>query len=379
MKLIKNISYSIAISLLFAAQSQAYNINYLNKIFEHKGEISHTVSCYFTADPVCTALPHKKMGQERWQKRDFLFPMTKINGECQTAIKDLSKANIPNKLYKVAFKEVQVPVKGMLVSIEYDSHALGFKYKTCVAIQEQPSLVFQFYNKDILREIGTKSQRMNTYASSKKPHVVIDSGHGADDHGKVGCFGIREKDINLAVAKKVADLLRQEGFIVSMTRSEDCFVPLDKRTTLANALKADLFVSIHANGAPSSASSGIETFCSQANLFKALEHVDHDTETKNAMYAIEKQRYESSLKLAQCIHHQTIAHVRTYQHDVKDRKVKNRVSQVLLGTEMPTALIEIGFLSNEDEARRLNDTIYQSKIAQGICAGIVSFVESSRA
>jgi N-acetylmuramoyl-L-alanine amidase len=331
---------------------------------------------------VCTPLPQRKTQPNGWQTHHFLIPKTKIGGESTGAIKDLSNSAQAlsaekSTSYTIQVKAVTTPVDGILVAVSFDPTWVGFECTTVVAVQGQPSVIFKFYNKHILNEIGKKTDNHHHLAVNKrKARIVIDSGHGAEDDGKVGCFGIKEKDINLAVAKRVAYFLRKEGMDVCMTREDDRFIPLEHRTTYANKnIKADLFVSIHANGAPNESASGIETFCAQPHLFSDLMR-EQDPRTYQQVARSESQRCNLSCKLAQSVHEQVISHARTVQADVKDRKVKNTVSQVLLGTDMPSALIEIGFLSNAYEARLLSTPLYQDTIAQGICKGIVSYIKS---
>ncbi len=379
----KYLTYLVILNVFQCAGS--VQVNYLNKVFHHKGEMSHTISCYFASKPICTPLPQRKMNETGWQTLHFLMPKTKIGGESVSALKDLN--NVAQMLgteksssYTIQVKDVVSPVDGVLVAVGFDASAVAFKCETMVAVQGQPSVVFKFYNKRILNEIKNKTDKNHYLASNKrKTRIVIDSGHGAEDDGKVGCFGIKEKDINLAVAKRVARFLRSEGMDVCLTREDDRFVPLEHRTTFANKnIKADLFVSIHANGAPNETASGIETFCAQPHLFSNSIRCQ-DSQIHQQISHAESQRCQQSCKLAQSVHDHVIVHARTVQSEVKDRKVKNTISQVLLGTDMPSALIEIGFLSNAYEARLLNTPAYQDKIAQGICKGIVSYIKSCAA
>lgn len=213
--------------------------------------------------------------------------------------------------------------------------------------------------------------------TKKKTHIVLDFGHGGDDQGKVGCFNIKEKNITLTVGMKVAHLLQKEGFVVFLTRNADRFVALEERTNFANKVDADLFVSIHANGAPSMQASGIETFCMLPSLFNKGICANVGAKTAHVIQHLDTLRYQKSLCLAQAVHQGALQSARIEYGSIPDRKVKTSISQVLLGTEMPAALIEIGFLSNEKEAALLNSAGYQQHIAQGICNGIVSYLHAA--
>lgn len=354
-------------------QSAAPAMNSLNKVFYHKGQLSDKVACYFARDPLCNHIPQKVNEANGRQTLRFFFPMAMIgSAECKQMVLQLNE--IKHEFYAMRLESVTTPIKGLSLIIEYDGNKLGFEYETFTSIQQQPGILFKFYYKDILRTISEKTGALQQYAANKKIHVIIDNGHGGDDQGKVGCFNIKEKDINLCVGMKVADLLKKKGYVVSMTRVTDRFVSLEERTGLANQSRADLFVSIHSNGAPSSSAAGIETFCSQQNLFKRGFSKNLDEMLMSGIKKIEEYRYKKSYELADCLHLKTLMSARVKNEKVPDRKVKNAISQVLLGTDMPCALIEIGFLSNEQEARLLNSSDYQLSIAQGICNGIVAYV-----
>jgi N-acetylmuramoyl-L-alanine amidase len=376
MKLIKYVLSVCLLSMYGMQLSAAVALNSLDKVYHHKGRLSDKVACYFSKDQLCNHIPDKANEmQEGKQMLRFFFPLAVIgSAECKQMVCQLNDAR--NENYSLRIESVTKPIKGLSLIVEYDPQKLGFEYETFTSIQKQPGVVFKFYHKDTLKEINEKTGALQQYAMNKKVHVVIDNGHGGEDEGKVGCFNIKEKDINLSVGMKVAQLLRNQGYVVSLTRNIDRFVALEERTGFANNVaQADLFVSIHSNGAPSASAQGIETFCSQQSLFNRGFAKNIDALTMNKIKTVEAKRYEKSHVLADHIHGQTLAIARTQNEKVPDRKVKNAISQVLLGTDMPCALIEIGFLSNEQEARLLNSQDYQKLIAQGICNGIVAYVK----
>src|SRR3990167_607765 len=198
-------------------------------------------------------------------------------------------------------------------------------------------------------------------SSSTKRVIALDCGHGGKDNGAEGINGIFEKDLTLAIGKRLEKLLRQQGYTVFMTRTNDSFVPLDIRTTSANNVLADLFLSLHINSAPRSHVSGIETFCNDGSLYAPqvtmFEHKDQQSE-----------------KFAQAIQQSVINTVRQ-QYNLNDRLCKKKVSQVLMGTQMPSALIELGFCSNQDEASKLNAAAYQDLLVQGLAKGIHQYLK----
>lgn len=177
--------------------------------------------------------------------------------------------------------------------------------------------------------------------------VVIDPGHGGTSSGAV-YEGIYEKDITLPVSLKVADLLIARGYNVLMTRWDDSSRTLTERSDFANAAKADVFVSIHANALSDFSFQGIMTF----------HH-------PNSIIGPQLAGYIQSAVLA------TTGGI--------DRGVRTENYAVLRQTTMPAALIEIGFMSNHEELMLMLDDSYQNRIAQGIAQGIENYFAAGNA
>lgn len=202
----------------------------------------------------------------------------------------------------------------------------------------------------------------------------MDCGHGKHDPGFV-VGNVKEKDINLQIGLKTAQVLKQKGYDVFLTRDKDTFLALDMRTTQTNKQpKIDLFVSIHTNADQSQKTSGIETFCVQPSLFKhelkvmnTNDHKTHKVETRTL--------HSKSRKLAMAVQAQLLTHARQHNKQVVDRKVKYQPAQVLMGLESPAILVELGFLSHPGERRLLQSDSYQKSLAQGIYKGIETFLQ----
>jgi N-acetylmuramoyl-L-alanine amidase len=206
---------------------------------------------------------------------------------------------------------------------------------------------------------------------NKKKMVILDAGHGGKDTGALSAFGMQEKELVLSVGLRIQKLLQERGITVVMTRTTDRDIPLDERTSLANTYGAALFVSLHANFAANKHASGIETWyivptihllasCSDA---KAIPYIQGTLQ----------QRSGGSHIPAAYTHKELIAGTRRYSMHVLDRHIKSAISQVLLGCRMPAFLIELGFLSNLAESKRLTSDVYRDIQARSICTGIVDY------
>jgi N-acetylmuramoyl-L-alanine amidase len=215
--------------------------------------------------------------------------------------------------------------------------------------------------------------------------VVIDPGHGGADPGKIAATGLREKDLTLLIGQRLATILHERGYEVHMTRTSDVLVPLDARPQLANGWKAGrpaaLFLSIHANSADSRAAAGFETF------FLAEARTEDErrvAEIENAAVRFENGAAAPSADIDHIINglrndfyqrasHDLAAVVQDrlqHFHPSRNRGVKQAGFRVLIGALMPAVLIEVGFLSNVDEARLLGTAAFQQRLAWGIADAV---------
>ncbi|WP_201334250.1 MULTISPECIES: N-acetylmuramoyl-L-alanine amidase [unclassified Nitratiruptor] len=217
--------------------------------------------------------------------------------------------------------------------------------------------------------------------------IVIDPGHGGKDSGAIGYKRKKEKDIVLAIAKKVYKALKNEGYKVYLTRRGDYFITLRNRTKFANKVRANLFISIHANAAPKRskylAMHGLETFylsparSARAKRIAALENrVDMqgmNYYSKNVyLDFLNREKTILSNKLAIDIQKNILYNLRK-RYRVKDGGVRPGPFWVLVGAQMPSILIEVGYITNPTEATRLSNPVYQKLIAKGVVEGVRSY------
>ena len=191
--------------------------------------------------------------------------------------------------------------------------------------------------------------------------VYLDAGHGGYDPG-ASYFGISEKSLTLAIQSRVKAKLESEGYQVVTTRTSDTYVDLTDRSRAANASESDIFVSIHINASGSSAAQGIETYYYQP-------YAEYPSRI-NATYHANPTRLSMSDTLANAIQSSLINAT-----GAQNQGVKRRTFAVLRETTAPAVLLELGFLSNPQEAARLNTSSYQETLANAIVAGIKSYYE----
>ncbi|MDE5591615.1 MAG: N-acetylmuramoyl-L-alanine amidase, partial [Helicobacter sp.] len=212
--------------------------------------------------------------------------------------------------------------------------------------------------------------------------IVIDPGHGGKDCGAISIANVCEKEIVLKTAKYLDKELKDRGYKVYMTRSEDVFVGLRERTKFANSKNADLFISIHANAVldNKAKSEGIESYflsiarSERAKNVAALENKDNIEvmnyfSKQSFLNTLNTQRIVASNRLAIDIQFGMLQSVRT-KYNVLDGGVREGPFWVLVGALMPSVLLEIGYLTHPKEGYDLNQEAYQKSIAIGIADGI---------
>ncbi len=211
--------------------------------------------------------------------------------------------------------------------------------------------------------------------------IVLDAGHGGKDPGAVGYRRYREKIIVMQIADRVKDILKKRGYKVYMTRSKDKFVKLINRTKFANRKKADLFVSIHANAAKSKKVNGVECYflaksrSSRASRVAAKEN-SADISAMNKygkesfLNFLNHYKILASNKLAIDLQRGMLGSLNKHYKSVRDGGVREGPFWVLVGAQMPAVLVEVGFVTNPAEAKRLVNSSYQKRLATGLADGI---------
>ncbi len=218
--------------------------------------------------------------------------------------------------------------------------------------------------------------------------VVIDPGHGGTETGAKSPRGIFEKDINLAIALKLKEIIeRNQAFQVFLTRDRDVDVSLESRSALANNHKADLFISIHANGSRQRRAAGSETFFlsfdatnEEARRLAFLENnssqieerigTSQEDDIKMILWDMAQTAFlRQSSQLAEIIQSELNVLLGT-----RNRGIQQAPFKVLSGVACPAVLIEVAFLSNPDEEKRLASPDFQIRVAEAIYRGLSQFL-----
>ena len=228
-------------------------------------------------------------------------------------------------------------------------------------------------------------------AEAKRPRVrtiVIDPGHGGKDPGAIGRRGTKEKDVVLKIAHKLAkELHKNLKTRVILTRYHDIFLPLADRTAIANREKADLFISIHCNASLKSRTKGFEVYFlsdeasdeeaqAVANMENAVMALEERTEERNELSSIlwslaMNEFMNESSELCSFVS----SEVDKYLRIVDNRGVKQAGFTVLRGAKMPAILVEVGFISNRSEEKKLRSSKFQKNLVESVCVGVEKYKE----
>jgi N-acetylmuramoyl-L-alanine amidase len=271
--------------------------------------------------------------------------------------------------------------QGELLGVDVHENTLTLRLAPGVEVASTYSLADP--PRFVVRLAAAGTEARGELAERTGPLVVVDPGHGGDDQGARGPGGEQEKDITLAVSRLLVQRLQAAGIAARLTRESDDTLALVERTALANRLKADVFVSVHLNASPAKGARGAETYfmnadATDAQAAQAAER-ENATASSNGLELIlwdlaHVANLNASSQLAGTIQGQLNA-----LHGITDRGIKQAPFVVLTGATMPAALVEIGFLSNPDEAQRLLTPDFQAEIASAVAQAITSYVRSPQA
>jgi len=273
---------------------------------------------------------------------------------------------------------------------------IGFNKTTAKRLAFFPLLFFSFLSFSAAQpglppasEAATSPLGGNPQSVKGIRTIVIDPGHGGLEVGAKGKFGALEKDITLAISLKLKALIEKNlAFHVELTRDRDIDVSLENRAAIANTHRAELFISIHANGSYRHNANGSETFFlslnatdeearrlaylenNSADLDKPLAPENED-DIKMILWDMAQSAYlKQSQRLAEIIQDELNSLLGT-----KDRGIKQAPFKVLTGVACPAVLVESAFISNPQEERDLVREAFQDNVARAIYRGLVRYIK----
>jgi len=299
-------------------------------------------------------------------KVDSTFLYRKFN---DGLVAEVVPSQVSGELAQLGFRLREIPVEKQVMTPNPNEIMVSIKTK-----------------KDLSKEITTNLEKQKK--KWRIDRIIIDPGHGGKDPGAIGKYGTKEKDVVLAIAHYLKDMLEEElGIEVLMTREDDRFLELDQRTEFANRNQAKLFISIHANSNRNRRVHGVSTY------FLGPENTEEAREVANLENSVIKLENESRYAdlaqenyilsaIAQNVYNresQDLADI--VQREIarecglKDLGVRQAGFYVLWGASMPNILVETAFISNPKEERLLRSRSFQKKQARAIFRSIKKFKE----
>ena len=278
--------------------------------------------------------------------------------------------------YKFLLKKIFLSIFLVLSSCSFNEIEVS---KKITELDKSNRQIF-YTDKKLEREFKKEKAKIN-----KKYTVIIDPGHGGKDPGAIGIHGTFEKDINLSFAKIIRSVLSSNNIKVKLTRKNDKYLYLRQRINFAEKLKADLFISIHADASKNRKASGFSVFSlsdkasdkeakklaqreNKSDLIGGLKIRHSDPLIKDNLIKIfQRQTMNESSKLANIV----IRNIK--KSSINNRGHRNAGFVVLKSLTTPSILVELGFITNKKEERLLNDKRYLIKISKIISLSIFNY------
>ncbi len=235
-----------------------------------------------------------------------------------------------------------------------------------------------------------KDEAPSAGVKKRRVRIVLDPGHGGKDPGATGRRGLKEKDVTLKLSRLLRDRLSRDIRAVSVitTRDSDEYIPLEERTAIANKNDSDIFVSIHVNASPRRGASGIETYIlnvagdEEARRVAERENATSRQAVNDLEYILtdlmKTAKTNDSVLLATAVNGNIVKSLGSKYSGVKSNGVKGAPFYVLVGTRMPAILVEVSFISNPLDEKRLRDSRYLKAAADGISAGIMEYLKNGK-
>lgn len=300
-------------------------------------------------------------------------------------------ANLKEKhqfIHNIALKQLNPRISRLTFDFNRSVSWTVFDYET----SNQNTITFEFLPKKTKSPTNslthdTAPQQTDVYSLTKRSieNIIIDPGHGGFDPGAVG-FGIYEKDIVLAIGKELKKIIEaQTSLKAFLTRETDQFVSIEERAALAHQFNGDLFISLHVNAHPVQQAHGIESYYLNVTDKPASQQlaIRENQMSKQGFQnfviilrdLLDVSDSSQSESLTKSIHNHLLKHVNThFANAARNLGTKEAPFLILLRAGMPATLLELAFISNPEENRRLQDRRYHKTVAEGIFQGIQNYV-----
>jgi N-acetylmuramoyl-L-alanine amidase len=329
---------------------------------------------------------------ESWPGRDAARVVVVLDRPAAYRVGDemLSGANSPRTFLDLDGVDLSraprdTPAEGIVTRIRAEATSTGSRVVLDLEGRAWRRVFYLHEPYRIVVDVARRPPGTSLRGGRSVSRVVLDPGHGGRDNGAVGPSGVKEKDVTLDIARRLAPILASQGLQVVLTRSDDLFVSLEERTARANAFGADLFVSIHCNASESKGRRGVEAYVLDTTRDEIAARVaareNSTTQAASAELAsiLGSMRLadeaQVSVRFAQLLDRAAIAALQMKYADVVDGGVHTAGFYVLVGARMPSVLFEASYLSNPTDEQRLAGDDYRQLLADSIANAVKAYRE----
>ncbi len=354
-------------------------------VFDLTGPVEHSVFTLSAPDRIVIDIKQTKLSTELTGLTGGKSPITQVRTGNREADELRIVLEITEQVTPKSFTLTPNQQYGHRLVVDlFDNGATGIAHKP--SVQPVSTAI-----------ISTRKPKLSSLPSSSKRDIVIaiDAGHGGEDPGAIGPGGVREKDIVLSIAKELQRQINAEkGFRAELVRTGDYFIPLRRRTDIARKKGADLFVSIHADAAPRAAAFGASVYAlsdsgatsetarwladseNRSDLIGGAGNVKLDD--KDAMLAgvLLDLSMTASLSSSLDVGQKVLSNMGRIT-PLHKKRVEQAGFMVLKSPDMPSILVETGFISNPGESKKLANSSHQQAIARSIHSGVRQFFQQN--
>jgi N-acetylmuramoyl-L-alanine amidase len=357
-----------------------------------EGAVAQALAGALDAGPMVPVNPPRMMRVESWPGQDSARIVLVLDRPAAYRIGDEMIAGLGAPRTFVDLDGVDLgdvardtPQRGIVQRIRVETTSTGSRVLLDLDGRAWRRVFYMHEPYRVVVDVARRPPGSSGRGARSVARVVLDPGHGGKDAGALGPTGVREKDVTLDVARRVAPVLVAQGLQVVLTRKDDVFVSLEERTALANAFGADLFVSIHCNASETRGRRGVEAYVLDTTRDEIAARVAARENATTQAASAELASILGSMRLAdeaarstrfaQLLDRSAMAALHMKYGDVTDGGVHTAGFYVLVGARMPSVLFETSYLSNPTDEQRLGSEEYRQLLADAIANAVKAYRE----
>jgi len=380
-----------ALALLVAFRPPQRVLEAIDEGLAGEGAISQALAAFLDAGPVSAVAAPQVSRIEAWPGRDATRVVIVLDRPAAYRVGDeVLAGGAPRTFVDLDGVDLgpaprDTPLSGVVEHVHAEATSTGSRISLDLEGRAWRRVFYMHEPYRIVVDVARHPPGVEGRNARQIARVVLDPGHGGKDTGAVGPAGVREKDVTLDIAHRVAPVLAGQGVQVVLTRDDDRFVSLEERTARANGFGADLFISIHCNASEAKGRRGIETYVLDttrdeiAGRVAARENATTQAASAELASILGGMRMADeaarSTRFAQLLQRASTTAAQARYGDAVDGGVHTAGFYVLVGARMPSVLFETSYISNATEETRLGASEYRQLMADAIANAIKAYRE----